>query len=705
MSSRTPFVYRFATAPQWDTCLASGLERDASGDSVVLQPTLPYGAPQRLQQSNGGFAPACTAGGEVLWRDSDGCLHRWSDCDDGARGQAAPLALSRAMRIVAAGDVLWCMGGEPATLECFDSGSLTRRLVVTVPVDRVLDLCADGVSGLFVLAEVGASGVYLHVDCAGCCGAPIPLTGLCQPTAIAFMRSANILAFLTEASAGLVGVTNGQPSAAFRVRFGSIRPCFTASGLTSDGHARFVVAGQDGSDFGAAPALLAFSPSGEFLSQVALSNVPTGLAATRNAVFLTDSGGLVECAAVSVVGDGSHIECILVTPMLRSPPGVAERPWLRAELMAALPAGTAAEVSYAVAASEDTETRVRIAAIVGDKKKIASQKLAELQSALKWSAPMVLPGSDALATHTDTSNPVAAPLSDAAGEYLWLRVRLTASPGSTIPSLFTLTVLYPERGLLDDLPAVYRRNAADPASFLRGLLGVLETTTQNLDARIAGLGALIAPATATGAWTDVVAGWLGLPWDAALDGTQKHRILMAVAKLGRLRGTRAGLETLLEALFPGTPRRFRLVDVGVDFGLVTLGGGSCTGTRLPAVLAGLPSTASVLSRKSIVGRARLPCGSAPDDGRQRFSNRLRIDVAATSAERRRWEPWFAGVIGAMVPATTRVQLRWLSPAAVRGDEWLSEFSMLRGEPSTRLGAEAITGMAVLPPRGGGISLQ
>jgi phage tail-like protein len=500
----------------------------------------------------------------------------------------------------------------------------------------------------------------------------------------------------------LSGVRQGTSTLLFNVRLGAARACFTASALGCDGRQRFLVGGRDGEDFGGRAALLVFDSDGNLLSQVPLAEAPNGIAATHTEMFLTTSAGLLGCTSAAIAGNDAHSECTLITPVLRSPRGLAERPWLRAELSAALPAGTTAQISYA--ATSDEAMRDSALAIAADQRRSASQKFSALQTLLgNWSAPIVLVGSDASATWDETSVPMAAPLTDVADEYLWLRVILTAAPGAPLPSVAGLSAWYPERSLLDDLPAVYRQVAADPHSFLRALLGVLETTTQNLDARIASLGSRVHPDTALGAWIDYVAGWVGLPWDAALDVSQKHRLLQSAAALSRTRGTRAGLETLLQCLFSGPPRRFRIIDIGVDFGLVTVGGAGCTGSCLPAVLGGLPAWANVLTRKTVLGKARL-CPTQPDDGRRRFTGKLRIEIAASSEERRNWEPWLRAVIAAAVPATTQFRVRWLSPGASYSDAVLTPESALRPPPSAHLGAGTVMGAARLPPRPG-FSLQ
>ena len=61
---------------------------------------------------------------------------------------------------------------------------------------------------------------------------------------------------------------------------------------------------------------------------------------------------------------------------------------------------------------------------------------------------------------------------------------LIASPGAGIPVLSELAVLYPGETLMENLPSIYQRVERQPDSFLRALVGVLESTTQTLDARI-----------------------------------------------------------------------------------------------------------------------------------------------------------------------------------------------------------------------------
>ena len=255
---------------------------------------------------------------------------------------------------------------------------------------------------------------------------------------------------------------------------------------------------------------------------------------------------------------------------------------------------------------------------------------------------------------------------------------------------------------MEHLPSIYQRAEAQPGSFLRGLVGVLEATTQELDARIASIGTLVHPSTAPDEWLDFVARWLGLPWDDALSSEQKKAIVSRAPDLARGRGTRAGLEALLESLVPGTPRRFRVTDATADFGFATVGGDGCSGSALPAMLGGRTRWSAELDARSVLGHMRLPCAGQRDDGAWQLAGKIRVEIAATGEERVAWEPWLRALLAEMVPLTARVELRWVGAHELRDDRLGGELT-LDPPPSPHLGTDAFTGLARLPERGGRLS--
>jgi hypothetical protein len=217
------------------------------------------------------------------------------------------------------------------------------------------------------------------------------------------------------------------------------------------------------------------------------------------------------------------------------------------------------------------------------------------------------------------------------------------------------------------------------------------------------MGSRIHPETAPGDWLDYVARWLGLPWDDALTLDQKRRIVMHAAMIAKARGTRAGLETLLACLIPPEPeglRRFRVGDGTADYGIATLGGGRCRGSRLPTVLAGFSAPAAELGTRLVLGSARLPCEGDKDDDSMYLVGRVRVDVAATAEERRDWSPWFKALIMEVMPISASLTLRWLPPSAlgsIEGDITLA------GDPVPQLGTDTIMGATRLPGRESALS--
>jgi phage tail-like protein len=432
---------------------------------------------------------------------------------------------------------------------------------------------------------------------------------------------------------------------------------------------------------------------GNRLSEVQLTAQATGIAAMRQNLIVTDARGLLRYATADIVPDTTaEVQCTLITPLLQSLDLEGGSPWLRVDSSATLPEGTTLEISYA--ATDDPEVRDRLKAITEDVRLPSSQRIQKLLSEPDlWSSKTIFHGSDREPEVPDA--PRSAPLFDVRGRYLWVCVTLTAARGARLPAVTELAVSYPGRSLMENLPTPYRRAAAQPGDFLRSLVGVLEATTQDLDTRIAALGSHIHPATAAGPWMDYVAGWLGLPWDDALTDEQKRAILLHASDLAKRRGTRAGLETLLECLLPGSPRRFRVTDAIVDFGYAVVGGDRCAGSALPAMLGGFTRWHAELDSTTVLGYTRLPCTAQVDGGTQGLVRKIRIEVAAGAKKREASEPWLLTLITEMVPLTVSVALRWVSAQALRTDR-LDDTLVLEAPPSPHLGSDAVIGLARLP---------
>ena len=702
MSADNQRRYSFGAAAQWASGLSARVDGDALDATGVVTPFAPYQDTPKLYKSRGAFAPAGARDGRIFWRAAGCALLRLDPDDEQPEMVDAPAPPNEIHRMAVARDNLWLSGGSPAELRCHDTTQLARRFVVKLAGMRLIDFASDGSDGVWALVApepCGSNGddndkvCCIHFDCAGYEVLRFAPAGADSPIQLAWLARGERLVMLAAGGKQLRAYAPGNPEPRYTADINSIRPCFGATWLASDSRSRIMLAGLEHDAWGDGATVLTLDADGQFLHALVLPAPATGIHATRNRLLVTTAEGLLHYtlggAGAGAGSTAADTRCDFVTPVLQSPLNDNPRRWLRVEALAALPPGTSIEISYASTA--DAEVQEKAARIAADRSLTAGRRLALLREYLQdWTTPMVFRG-----TATGAQAPYAVPLFDVHEPWLWVSVALLAAPGAALPRLDRLDVLYPGRTLMEYLPRVYQRAEAEPDNFLRALVGVIETSTQEQDRRIASMAGMIAPETAPPEWLDYVARWLDLPWDDALDEQQKRRVLAGADLLASRRGTRAGLETLLAALLPGAPPPYRIVDVGAQYGFAALGAGP-----LPALLGGLPVSATALNRKAILGKARLTCTDSPPDDVSRLVGQITVSVTATAAQRSAWEPWLANLIGAMLPATTRLVLRWASVAGRLLDDRIGEDYVLNEAPAPHLGTDAVTGLARLGPANG-----
>ena len=201
----------------------------------------------------------------------------------------------------------------------------------------------------------------------------------------------------------------------------------------------------------------------------------------------------------------------------------------------------------------------------------------------------------------------------------------------------TLEVLYPGRTLMEHLPAHLsaRGSTVRTASCARWS-ACSRPPPRGSTRASARWASHLHPATAHGPWLDFIARWLGVPWDDALERRAEapHPATRA-ADSREARGTRAGLEALLDV--PDARRRrrrFRVTDATADFGFATSAAATAPAARCPRCSAGARAGAPSSARGAVLGVMRLPCPGRNGRRRVAAGGRIRVDVAATAAERR-----------------------------------------------------------------------
>jgi phage tail-like protein len=380
----------------------------------------------------------------------------------------------------------------------------------------------------------------------------------------------------------------------------------------------------------------------------------------------------------------------VLTPALLSPE-IGGGGWLRAELDVTLPRGAVVEAE-AVATSR-VDVVQKAAALAADASRTVGQRQDAIWNLFEHDPARVY----RLTAPPAAGQPVAVPLFHLQGSWLWLRLKLVTPPGETPPAVGELRVFYPDASIVQQLPAVFRGRDNDPTGFLRSLVGVLETTSQGIDDRIAAIAAQLDPDTAPEPWLDYVARWLALPWDDALPPDAKRRLLRGAGELLERRGTRLGLERLLRAL-AGDRAAVRLTDMTVEHGPGRLGGRDCPGAaRLPMLLTGPPRSAPLLGTRAVLGRARL---GASADPLALLTPVLRIEIAAQRDVRERIEPLLDRLLDQYIPAGVRAHVTWRTTASRLSSIDPDGGEVLDALGPGRLGDDAEIGRVVLTGRRG-----
>jgi len=693
--------YRFHTPAQWSACLFSQTDADFLASGKGVRPLPPFGTAPTLFPASNAFAPAITCEGETVFVDHERSLVRLAPDSDQLMAEAAPAGLAKAGRIVTTSNAFWVAAQSGAALYAFEIETLTRIVEVDLTPRRVIDIASDGRDAVYVLVE-DADGVRaLHLSRTGRVTGATVFGGIADATAFVYLRQTERFVVLVNGGQQRLywfAKTGGR--AVMGRAVGALHPCFTAEYLGSDSRNRVLVAGTDSAADGGRSFVLILDGDGLSIDELAIepADAPiTGLAATRDTVLVTGRRGLLRFAAGQAVPDGSSAQqCVVLTPVLSSPDRVDGRRWLRVDATAQLAAGAAIEISYAAPKDDDPDTWARLKGIAADATRSMSARIDAIRSEPDvWSEATVFHGTNESAA---TPTIYSAKLFDVHAQYVWVSVKLIASSGAALPMLQQLDVLYPGLTLMQRLPAIYQRDEAKPGSFLRSLVGVVEATTQDIDARVGSMGSKINPSTAPVEWLNFVARWLGVPWDDGLSEAQKRAVVTHASDLLKARGTRAGVEQLLACLLPEKPRRFRVTDATADFGFAILGGPSAAGAALPAIIGGATMWTTTLDNTSRLGCMRLPCDGQTTDAALPFAGTVQVEVAATATERVAWQPWLRALIEQMIPLTARLQFRWVGLDALRSDR-LDGSLVLDSTVDPTVGTDTMTNVVRLPERG------
>jgi phage tail-like protein len=679
--------YHFATPAQWSAGLLGGASPDTRAG---LSPAAAWSAGTKWLAC-AGAAVAFGPEGIAFW--NDGFRTLWQAEAGPESDEPDPISrrvsaeLARATHLAAGRVQLWACDSRPE-LRAHVRDGLVLRFQVALDVERVIDVAADGNDGVWVLASVGDTALALHVDCSGDVGERVPMPARCGPP-LGLAWTSGRLVLLDAGGTSLTWIDLLRPNTAMHVSIGVARPGGVASAIAGDMH-RIVIAGVDEPPFGSAAWVVTCDAKGGLLGSFELDEAPVDLACCGSALVVTTRNAIwrfgIDPAATP---RRSEAAASFVTPALESWPIDGRTPWQRAEAQAMLPEGTVLE--FSVAGTDDASTLDRARAVFSDPSLAPAVRRQRLNVLLEWSAPLRF--EHIVGTTADATTTCVLPLHQLRSRWLWVAVNVIAAPGSATPRIDSLDVLHPDESLMQYLPAIYRRQGEETDDFLRTLVAALDASVGSLDKRIATLGKLLDPRDAPEAWLDAEARWLGIPWDDTLELDIKRALLVSAPKLLEQRGTRAGLQVLLDALLPCG--RTSIVDVGVDHGFVMLAAPGLKGSCLPALLSGWPSDAMVLNAKACVGRGRLSGASFKPDSAAWLAGRIDIRITATPQEQQTWSAWLRPLLDAMTPLTATLRVQWQATTAQPSIRTLDDDLTLEADPRMKLGASATLGRSRL----------
>jgi phage tail-like protein len=694
MSAR-PRAYRFKTPAQWQQCLATGFDLAKDGS---LQPIARLGlSPQQVTQTGRVERVAADARGP-LWRlhaDGDIALLRHTLLGEVAHPFAVAEPLANSPRWVVDHDWLWAF--DTSTIRRYERDSLSDDLSVTQEL-AIRDLASDAHHGGAWLLLEAPDGRWwlLHIDCDGHArerhlvprdaGTPVQLGVVRRGKRLVLLMHDRTLVLLDAATGDVERV----------VKHWSHGPCWHPDRLTTDLANRMAILCHDPATE-TRWAVFILDAEGDTLDLVTGPPPPRkpsqrlhDVAIAGGTLWLAADDGLwrLDASDASVARES---ESVLLTPMLFSPKTGAGGGWLRAEISLDLPRGAVIEAEAVT--TDDVRAADNAQRIASDSERTVGARQSAIWDLFDHDTSRVFH----LTAAPDGKEPLAVPLFASADRWLWLRLKIVTPPGIAPPALRELRVLYPDASIVQYLPSIYRGHENDPTGLLRSLVGVLETTTQSIDAKIRSIASHIDPDTAPGPWLDYMARWLDLPWDEALPLDAKRRVVRQAGVLLEQRGTRRGLQILLDALI-GRPGRARVIDLTVEHPPARIGGVGCgDGARLPLLLAGPAPNAPVLNR-AVLGQA---CLGVPCDPLRSISPCLRISIVAPQSVQRALAPLIGRILAQYVPAGLKVSVAWkvMSPLVASLEAGDDDVLVLDGNGPGRLGEDSEIGRVVIHRRG------
>lgn len=154
---------------------------------------------------------------------------------------------------------------------------------------------------------------------------------------------------------------------------------------------------------------------------------------------------------------------------------------------------------------------------------------------------------DARSDVAEAHDPADTLFEDASGRYLHVEVRFVGSRTSS-PRLNSLTAYCPRKSYIRYLPEIYREQARS-SPFLSQFLSIFESVFVDLERTLDGHTKYLDPETIPADYLSWLNGWLALELGETWPESARRELLDRAPELYKRRGTRGGIETLIDLYF------------------------------------------------------------------------------------------------------------------------------------------------------------
>jgi phage tail-like protein len=156
------------------------------------------------------------------------------------------------------------------------------------------------------------------------------------------------------------------------------------------------------------------------------------------------------------------------------------------------------------------------------------------------------PGKDHPGWSAPVENPQGAFILDIKGQYLWIKVQMQSKNNSqTSPLIKRIRIFAPGPSYLEYLPALYQENERSK-DFLERFLSIFQIMLEDIEAENDDVPRLLDAAQTPDEFLAWLSTWLGAVYDETWGPDRWRKFLSRAIELYKKRGTKSGLEEILE---------------------------------------------------------------------------------------------------------------------------------------------------------------